>query len=61
MERIIDRDIAMYQATVEEHERALRTCPPSEERKHRARRNAARYVLQALQAYAHVLTITEVA
>lgn len=53
--RIIDRDIEFYTADVENRERRLRTCPPSEEHECEVLMNAAKVVLKSLIAYRNAM------
>lgn len=49
--RIIDRDIEFYSAMVDGHIDAMRRCEPSDEARHRNRRDAAIRACDALRAY----------
>ncbi len=53
--RIIDKDIDLWQATLECHESQLFRCPPSYEVQFQRKRAAADAVLQALRAYREVV------
>lgn len=50
-DRIIDRDIAFYNAAIEAHIRDMRNCTPIEELKHEQLRDAATAVRNAMLAY----------
>lgn len=53
--RIIDKDIELWAATIEEHERQLRLAHPLGEARVRLLIATARAVLASLQAYKSVL------
>ena len=56
MPRIIDKDIDVYAAFVENHQASCcRSCVPSEERRHLALMAAAKKVLSALEDYRSVM------
>lgn len=50
-DRIYDKDLEVWQATVETHQGQLQRCLPSLEREYRARRDAANKVVEAILHY----------
>lgn len=55
MSRIIDKDIDFWTATVETHASILQRCATEHEHEYRAKRHAAKLVLEALENYRDVI------